>query len=135
MNEIIIGTSYTEKVTITENMLACNVGSGDVNVYATPMMLALMERAAANCLKEFLDDEMTSVGTEISASHLAATPLLMQVSATAVITGVESNGRKISFDITASDESGLIGEGRHERFIVNREKFQQKANAKIQAKA
>ena len=129
MSDIKIGTIFKKEITVTENLLAVNVGSGDVSVYATPMMLALMEEVSAKCLQGFLDDGMTSVGTSISSSHVAATPMRMIVEASAKIIAVD--GRKVSFAISASDEKGVIGEGSHERFIVNLEKFNQKAVGKL----
>ena len=129
MSDIKIGTIFKKEITVTENLLAVNIGSGDVSVYATPMMLALMEEVSAKCLQGFLDDGMTSVGTSISASHVAATPMRMIVEASATIIAVD--GRKVSFAISASDEKGVIGEGSHERFIVNLEKFNQKAVGKL----
>lgn len=130
MSEIKINKSYEKEITVTENLLAINVGSGDVSVFATPMMLSLMEEVSAKCLLEFLDEGMTSVGTNINASHIAATPVSMKVKAIATIKEVD--GRKVSFEVKAFDECGLIGEGTHERFIVNREKFNQKAQSKCQ---
>ncbi len=128
MKEVKTGASLTKRMTVTEKELAVNVGSGDVAVYATPMMLALMEGTAAQLLAEFLEEGETSVGTMISSSHLAATPAGMEVTATATITAAE--GRKVSFAVEASDEKGLIGEGVHERFVVFKEKFEAKAQAK-----
>ena len=122
MKEVKTGASLTKRMTVTEKELAVNVGSGDVAVYATPMMLALMEGTAAQLLAEFLEEGETSVGTMISSSHLAATPAGMEVTATATITAAE--GRKVSFAVEASDEKGLIGEGVHERFVVFKEKFE-----------
>ena len=110
--------------------LASYVGSGDVEVYATPMMIALMEEVSAKCLQQFLEEGMASVGMHIATSHIAATPKGMTVKAQAQITAVD--GRKVSFAIKAYDEAGLIGEGTHERFIVNRQKFQEKTQAKRQ---
>ncbi len=129
MNEIKVGAIFEKEITVTENLLAVSVGSGDVSVFATPMMLSLMEEVSAKCLAKFLDEGMTSVGTSITSSHVAATPVGMKVKASAEITSFE--GRKVSFSITASDEKGIIGEGTHDRFIVDREKFNQKALAKL----
>lgn len=129
MEEIKVGASFTKEITVTEQLLALTVGSGDVKVYATPMMMCLMEDVSATCLKQFLDDETTSVGTMIASSHLSATPVGMKVNATATVTAVD--GKKVCFDIKASDEKGLIGEGTHERFILNREKFEAKTNSKL----
>lgn len=125
MKEIQIGAVGTKTVTVDEKLLAKNVGSGDVAVYATPMMLALMEGAAAALLAEFLEEGETSVGAHIASSHLAPTPVGKKVTATAVITAAE--GRKVSFSVKAEDESGVIGEGTHERVVVLRERFEQKA--------
>ena len=126
--EITIGKEHTVSVTVTEQLLAKNVGSGTVEVYATPMMIALMEKASAECVQQFLTDEQTTVGTKINISHIAATPLGMKVEATATI--IEVDKKKISFKIKAVDQVGIIGEGTHERFIVNQELFNQKAKNK-----
>lgn len=128
MRDVKIGATLQKEITVTEAQLARAVGSGDVAVYATPMMLALMEGAAAELLASFLDEGETSVGTMISSTHTAATPAGMKVTATAELTAAE--GRKACFQIRAQDEAGLIGEGTHERFVVYREKFEQKARAK-----
>lgn len=128
MSEIKILTSYEKEIEVTKELLAITVGSGDVHVYATPMMICLMEDVASNCLKQFLDSEETSVGTMISTSHISATPISMKVKAKATITEVD--GKKVCFDIEAYDERGLIGKGSHERFILNKEKFEAKTNSK-----
>lgn len=129
MVEITIGQQYKKEITVTESMLAINVGSGNVEVYATPMMIALMEEVSSKCLQQFLGFEMTSVGTNISVSHLSATPKGMNVTAIATITSV--NGKNVSFTVKAVDEVGVIGEGIHERYIVNLQKFNEKAASKL----
>lgn len=126
-----IGKSKTVTTVVDKEKLACSVGSGVLEVYATPMMLALMEQAASELLGGLLEPGQTSVGTHLDVAHNAATPLGMQVSATAVI--VAQDGRKVEFEVTASDEAGEIGKGTHTRFIVDSEKFQAKANAKAGA--
>lgn len=128
MKEITIGTTYSETIQVTTNMLANHVGSGEVAVYATPMMIALMEHAASTLLQPFLECGETSVGTMISATHIAATPCGMNVSAEAKV--IKQEGRKVSFEIIAVDETGTIGTAAHERFIVVKEKFEAKAQAK-----
>lgn len=115
----------TMEWTVTEAMLAKNVGSGDVNVFATPTMTAIMEAAAAEAVKKYLEEGQTTVGGFISTTHTAATPLGMKVRATAAVTAVE--GKKLSFTVRAEDERGTIGEGTHTRFIVSKERFEQKA--------
>ncbi|MEG1028213.1 MAG: thioesterase family protein, partial [Oscillospiraceae bacterium] len=121
MVEIKVGETFEKEITVKESMLASSVGSGFVSVYATPMMIALMEEVSSKCLQQFLDMDMTSVGTEISVSHLSPTPRGMKVTASATITAV--NGRMVTFAVKAKDEIGLIGEGTHQRVIVNAEKF------------
>ena len=128
MKTIEIGSVLEKEITVTEELLAVHVGSGDVRVYATPMMLALMEGAAAELFARFLDEGETSVGASIASTHLAPTPVGRKVRASVRITGVE--GRKVSFAIQAFDESGLIGEGTHERVMVDRARFEAKAQTR-----
>jgi len=104
------------------------VGSGSLDVFATPMMIALMEQASCAVLADCLEQGQTSVGTKISVEHTAASPLGMKIAATAAITAV--NGRSIEFDITASDKAGEIGRGTHTRVIVDAERFMAKAQKK-----
>ena len=125
-----IGEKQTVEAQVTQEKLASSVGSGDLAVFATPMMVALMEQAASTLLATFLEPGQTSVGTAVSIEHIAATPLGMRVTATAEITAKE--GRQVHFLVTASDECGEIGRGNHTRFIVTAQSFQQKADAKKQ---
>ncbi|NLZ46163.1 MAG: thioesterase family protein [Clostridiales bacterium] len=129
MKEIQLDTHYLSESVVDSNMLACTVGSGDLKVLATPVMVALMENAGMNCLSQFLDDGETSVGTAISTTHCAATPLGMKIKAEAKIISI--NGRQVDFEITAYDEVGLIGKATHSRFIVLSEKFQAKVDSKL----
>lgn len=133
MKEIIVGKEFKIQRVVDENMLASTVGSGRANVFATPMMVALMENAALCCLDEFLESEKdeTSVGTMISTSHIAATPLNMKVYAVAKI--VKVDGRKVDFEIEAYDECGLIGKAEHSRVVVYAKRFQEKCNDKLKA--
>ena len=118
------GKKYTSTLVVEEKHLACQVGSGDLRVLATPMMMALMENAAMRCVADELDAGSTTVGGQISSSHLKPTGLGHTVTATAELIAVE--GRKLMFRISASDEEGLIGEGEHLRFVVGRDRFMQK---------
>ncbi|MBC8569735.1 thioesterase family protein [Zongyangia hominis] len=127
--EIEIGAKLIKETTVTERNTACAVGSGEIDVFATPMMVALIEEASATCCQQFLEDGMSSVGTLVNVTHLAATPVGMKVRAEAEI--AEVDGREITFIVKAYDEAGLIGEGTHKRFIVKKEKFRQKAYAKL----
>ena len=122
-----IGKTASVTTIVTEANTAKTVGSGSLAVFATPMMIALMEKAACECLTEALTDEQTSVGTQITVEHTAATPIGAEITATAVIEYV--SGRKIEFAITANDGRVDIGKGKHTRFIVDRERFILKAEA------
>lgn len=119
-----IGKKYVSTMVVEERHLACQVGSGDLRVLATPVMLALMENAAMLCVADQLDAESTTVGGHIAASHLKPTGIGHTVTATAELTAAE--GRKLTFKVSASDEEGLIGEGEHLRFVVGRERFMSK---------
>ena len=109
---------------VEEKHLAYNVGSGDLPVFATPMMMALMENAAMLCVADELEDGSSTVGGQISSSHLKPTGLGKTVTATAEL--ISAEGRKLKFKVSASDEGGLIGEGEHLRFIIDKEKFMSK---------
>ena len=129
MKNISAGISGTAEIIVSENELAVTVGSGSLEVFATPCMIALMENSACNCLSDYSEDGETTVGTEINVRHLSATPVGMKVTAEAVLT--EVNGREFVFDVRAYDEAGIIGEGTHKRFLVKAEKFTQKTYSKI----
>ena len=129
MKDITIGITHKETRKVSEDLSAKAVGSGEVAIYATPMMIALMENSAAMLLKQFLSEEETSVGTMINTTHEAATPCGMTVSAEAEI--IKQEGRKITFQITAVDEAGIIGQAIHERVVVNKAKFEARAQAKL----
>lgn len=108
---------------------AKEVGSGDLLVYATPCMVALMEGAACEALNGVLGEEQTSVGTSLAIEHTSATPVGLEVRAEAEITAVE--GKKITFAVRAFDEAGEIGHGTHTRVIVSSQKFLEKAYSKL----
>lgn len=129
MNNITLNTTFAMDLTVSSENTAISVGSGDLEVFATPMMIALMEKASSLCLKPFLEDSETSVGTFISTTHTSATPVGIIVKAISTI--IEINGKEITFHITAEDNFGQIGEATHKRFVVNSEKFLQKAKAKL----
>ena len=124
-----LGSKYTVKITVEEKDTAKEIGSGTLRVLATPRMIALMEEAAYKCIGGNLENGSTSVGTFMNVKHLSATPVGMEVTAVAEITEVD--GRRVAFKVEAYDETGLIGEGSHERFIVGEERFVSKTYAKI----
>ncbi len=118
------GLTHISTLIVEEKHLACNVGSGDLPVLGTPMMMALMENAAMLAVSGSLDEGQSTVGGHIASSHLKPTGLGHTVTATAELVGVD--GRKLTFKLTASDENGVIGEGEHLRFIIDKEKFMSK---------
>ncbi len=104
------------------------LGSGDLPVYATPAVLALVEKAAWQSVAADLEDGQSSVGTKIALEHLAATPLGLEVKAVTEL--IQIDGRKLVFRFEVQDSSGIIAQGEHERFIVQKEKFLQRAENK-----
>jgi fluoroacetyl-CoA thioesterase len=127
MNALEIGARGTATMQVTPENTAEAWGSGDVPVFGTPSLVALLETAAVNALKGHLESGETSVGTWIDISHLAASPVGVVVSAEAVLTGVD--GRKLTFAIVAHDPRQKVGEGRHHRVIVSRQRFLEKSSA------
>ena len=125
-----VGMTYTAEKTVTPEMTAKAVGSGGLEVLGTPFMMGLMECAAMWCVQKELPEGKGTVGVEIASSHLAPTPVGMKITATAEVTGVSTNGKMISFKVTASDEAGLIGEGTHTRAVIDNARFLQKCNDK-----
>ena len=126
---IAVGISAAASTTVNENNTARMVGSGSLNVFATPMMIELMECAACAVLSDALEAGQTSVGTEVNVSHTAASPLGATITAVATITSV--NGRRIEFAVSANDGVDEIGNGTHTRVIVDETKFMSKVNEKI----
>lgn len=104
------------------------MGSGTLDVFATPAMIALMEKTAWTSVADGLDEGCGTVGISLNVAHSAPTPLGMKVTCESELTGID--GRKLTFYVKAYDEKGVIGEGTHERFIIQNEKFQKKANMK-----
>lgn len=123
------GKVFELKTQVTENDTAKVFGSGELEVLATPKMIALMEESSYKCVADGLDAGASTVGTYLDVKHLAATPVGMKVKVESTLTEVD--GRRLVFSVKAYDESGLIGEGKHERFIVFSEKFVAKTYAKL----
>ena len=127
--EITVGLK-AEVCTLAEREdTAKEVGSGDLLVYATPCMVALMEGAACEAIADCLKDTETTVGIALNIEHIAATPVGLEVRAEAEVTAVE--GKVITFTVNAYDEAGQIGKGIHKRVIVNSQKFLEKAYDKL----
>ncbi|ADY37139.1 thioesterase family protein [Bacteroides gallinaceum] len=118
------GLTYTSKVKVTQANTALALGSGDMEVFATPALVALMENAAMKAVQPELPEGSTTVGAFIETTHVKPSALGEEVSATAVLENVE--GRKLAFKVTASDTKGVVGEATHIRYIVDRERFMSK---------
>lgn len=118
---------HLEQIVTTE-LTADRIGSGLVKVFATPMMIALVERTCNESVADLLEEGMGTVGTLVQVSHCAATPVGMRVWCESEL--VEIDRRRLVFRVQVYDECGLIGEGTHERFIIDMAKFQAKADAK-----
>lgn len=123
-----IGIKGRAEDTVSEKNVASSIGSGVVDVYATPCLIGLMEEAAQTSVAPFLGEGMTTVGTKLNVSHDAATPIGMKVWAESEL--VEEDGRRLVFSVKAYDECGLIGQGEHERFVVKLDRFMEKVGAK-----
>jgi predicted thioesterase len=128
MSDLINGLSAEISITVTESDTAAKWGSGLVPVFGTPALVGLMEATAVKVLEGYLPAEQTTVGGHIDVRHLAATPVGMGVRARAELVAME--GRKFTFKIEAWDELEKVGEAQHERFVIDREKFIARAQAK-----
>ena len=124
-----IGIQGHAETLVEKEDTAQAVGSGELLVYATPCMAALMEGAACESIAPFLAGDESSVVTRMELTHSSATPVGMQVRAESVVTAVD--GRKVTFEITAYDEAGEIGRAVHERFIIKTERFLEKCYDKL----
>ena len=127
--EITVGMKGTAENLCEREDTALEVGSGSLLVYATPCMAALMEAAACAAIAEALGENETTVGIELNLKHTAATPVGLEVRAEAEVTAVE--GKIFSFQITAYDEVGKIGEATHKRALVNSQRFLEKTYGKL----
>ncbi len=124
-----VGITGSTDVLVSEANTAKTMGSGSLDVFATPAMIALMEKAASMTVQNYIDEDSSTVGTMINIKHIAATPIGMNVTAKAEL--VEIEGKRLVFSVEAFDGKDKIGEGQHERFIIKAEKFIAKANSKL----
>ena len=123
-----IGTKGTKSVTVTSRNTAKSMGSGTLDVFATPALIALMEETCWSSVAGQLEPGSGTVGTLLEIKHTAPTPVGMEVTCESTL--IEADGRRLVFTVTARDAKGVVGEGRHERFVIQNEKFQAKADAK-----
>lgn len=122
------GISYTARQKVAYADTAAKYGSGLVEVFATPAMIALMENAALKTVLPYLGDHHNTVGFEVNVRHLKPTPIGMEVECTATL--IEVDGKKLVFKLDANDEEGKIGEGTHTRYIIDSKKFMNKLKHK-----
>ena len=127
--EITVGMKAQVSTLVEREDTAAEVGSGSLLVYATPCMVALMEGAACEAIAECMSEDKATVGTELNITHMSATPVGLEVRAEAEVTAVD--GKVITFQVTAYDEAGKIGEGTHKRCIVPTQRFLDKAYSKL----
>ena len=127
--EITVGMKAEVGTLVEREDTAKEVGSGDLLVYATPCMVALMEGAACEAIEKGLAEGETTVGIELNLKHIAATPVGMEVRAEAEVTAVD--GKIITFSITAYDEAGEIGNATHKRALVSAQRFLDKTYSKL----
>ncbi len=125
-----VGISHEMTRNVTDENTAASLGSGLLDVFATPAMVALMEETCMKSVQAELDEGYGTVGTGLTIHHVSATPVGMTVRCARKL--VEVDGRKLVFDVQAFDEAGLIGQGTHERFIIESEKFFAKAKKKLE---
>ena len=130
MKDMIIGIKGEAEMKVSAKELAVNVGSGSLEVFATPVMVMLMEKSACKCVANYMENDETTVGTEMNVKHISASPVDSEIRAEAEL--IEVNGRELVFSVKAYDNSGLIGEGVHKRFLVFGGRFTEKAKAKLQ---
>lgn len=128
MKEMQPGIKGLQEITVTDRDTAAVYGSGSLEVFGTPAMIALMEKTALNSIVPYLDETEGSVGTALDVKHTAATPVGMKVTCESEL--VEVDRKRLVFRLSVRDEAGPIGEGTHERFVIDNERFMEKANGK-----
>ena len=128
MKEMQPGIKGFQEMTVTDRDTAAVYGSGSLEVFGTPAMIALMEKTALTSIEPFLEDGEGSVGTALDVKHTAATPVGMKVTCESEL--VEADRRRLVFRLNVRDEAGPVGEGTHERFVIDNKKFMQKAEGK-----
>lgn len=130
MKELTTGIKNSGELTVTMDETAASAGSGGQPVLSTPHLIGLMENTAWASVEPCMEDGKSTVGTHIDVKHLSASPVGSHITCESELTEVDR--RRLVFKLTAYDDAGLIGEGTHERFIVDIEKFMTNAEAKLQ---
>lgn len=129
MKDLITGVSFEEITIVNSTNTAIAASSGSLPVFGTPFMIALMEKATCSAISEYLEEDETTVGTNINVAHSKASGIGDVITAKASL--VETDGRKLIFEVSAKDDKGnKIGSGTIERFVVSTEKFMRKVASK-----
>jgi predicted thioesterase len=119
-----LGKSAQSEIVVDSSNTAIAIGSGSLPVFATPSLIALIENAAVKCINDCFDEASTTVGIVLNVEHTRASPIGEKI--IAISTLVNINGRELSFEVEAYDSKGIVGKGRHKRFVVDVEKFMNK---------
>lgn len=127
-----IGDTFELKKTVTDEITAAAGGSGALRVFGTPFLVAMMENAGLEYIARELPEGKSSVGILVQAEHTAPTPVGMDVTVRVTVTGISANGKIVDFDMEAWDEAGEIGRGRHQRAIIDAERFMTKCYSKLE---
>ena len=127
MKNLSVGLKGEQKEIVSESLTAKHLGSGNVKVYATPMMISLMERTSRLSVKPFLDENEETVGTVVNVRHLASAPIGAEVTCRSVLEKIE--GRRLTFRVEVREGEKVIGEGGHERFVIDIARFAAKNEA------
>ncbi len=130
-----VGIKGNCEFTVTDEMLASQAGSGAMAVFSSPIMIAKMERTASLSVMPFLGEDKTTVGIHVDVRHKDATPEGMTVTVRTELTGISENGKILTFKVEAFDEFGLIGEGLHERAIIDKKRFMEKVDTKLKKRS
>ena len=128
LSRLTVGLTGAATAEVTAERLATVVGSGNAPVFASPMLVAVMEAASVACVEGLLPDGHQSLGTHLDVAHTSPTPAGLTVTATATLVAIE--GRKLTFEITAHDSVEPIGKGRHTRIVVDTPRFMARLAAK-----
>ena len=128
-----IGDTYEYNRIVTDEITAAALGSGALPVFGTPYLIAMIENAAFCYMNPYLEEGKSSVGTQISVSHVSPTPVGMEVRVTVEVTGISPNGKLVDFNASAFDACGLIGEGTHQRAVVTADRFLTKCQKKLES--
>ena len=127
-----IGDTYEYKNVVTKEITAGALGSGGLDIFATPFLICWMEAAAYYYMKEQLPEGKSSVGTMVNVRHVSPSPIGAEITAKAELIAISENGSLYTFKVEAYDNKGLIGEGTHERAIIDCERFMKKCLAKLE---